>query len=246
MAITLSQPRIANPPFKLPRPPIRLSTPHPLQPHQPPPHLLPLPPRLLQQILSHLLTSTSPLLLRRDNSTPSAYRTQLTTSILLVNRQLYHNSLPILYGKNTFTTTSPATSYDFDAHLLSIPGRCRQMITKVVLEISWGAQLWMKFPLVAARVGELKGLKELKLEIVDKGEDEQGEVVKGKGDGETMAGLVVKREGKAAAAMLKAEKRVLRELVVGLEGLRVFELQGFEDEVFARGLEDWVRYVGRG
>lgn len=120
------------------------------------------------------------------------------------------------------------------------------MITKVVLEISWGAQLWMKFPLVAARVGELKGLKELKLEIVDKGEDEQGEVVKGKGDGETMAGLVVKREGKAAAAMLKAEKRVLRELVVGLEGLRVFELQGFEDEVFARGLEDWVRYVGRG
>ncbi|KAL9006171.1 MAG: hypothetical protein Q9188_001050, partial [Gyalolechia gomerana] len=170
----------------------------------------------------------------------------LTTSILVVNRQLYHNSLPILYGKNTFTTSSPATSYDFDAHLLSIPGRCRQMITKVVLEISWGAQLWMKFPLVAARVGELKGLKELRLEIVDKGEDEQGEVVKDKGDGERMAEMVVKREGKAAAAMLKAEKRVLRELVMGLKGLRFFELQGFEDEVFARGLEDWVRYAGRG
>lgn len=122
------------------------------------------------------------------------------------------------------------------------------MITKVVLEINWGAQLWMKFPLVAARIGELKGLKKLRLEIVTKCKDEQSEVTKNgqeQGSGTRMAGMVAKREGKAAAAMLKAEKRVLRELVSGLKGLRVFELRGFEDEEFARDLEDWVRCAGK-
>lgn len=105
----------------------------------------------------------------------------------------------------------------------------------------------MKFPLVAVRMRELKGLKELRLGIVEKSEDEQSEVIRNETpNGKRVAGMVMEREGKAAAAMLKAEKRVLKDLVVGLKGLRVFELKGFEDEVFARDLEDWVRCAGKG
>ncbi|KAL8842554.1 MAG: hypothetical protein Q9170_000508 [Blastenia crenularia] len=241
MAITLSHSAPRNPTFKPHRP---LYQPHALtsksaassasQPSTS--KLLSLPPPILHQILSHLLISPSPVLLHRDGSTPPAYRTHIATDILIANRQLHHTSIPILYGKNTFTTSSPAISHAFDVHLLTLPGRMRLLIRKVTLEINWGKQLWMKFPLIAARLGGLKGLKELRLRIVDgaygEGETELMQV--------SRKSTLVKRGGNAAKAMLKAEKTVLRELVVGLKGLRVFELRGFEDEEFARRLEEWV------
>lgn len=102
----------------------------------------------------------------------------------------------------------------------------------------------MKLPLVAARLQELKGLKSLKLHVVvnheleSKKEPGSGVTRQGKGRAK---GMMIKREGQAAKAMLKAEKKVLRELVLGLKGLRVFELSGFADGEFARDLEDWVK-----
>ncbi|KAL9593903.1 MAG: hypothetical protein Q9219_007321 [cf. Caloplaca sp. 3 TL-2023] len=218
----------------------------PTSPHQSPQpstlSFLSLPIPAIYRILSYLLVSPTPLLLKLDTSTPPTYRTHLTISILLVNRHLYSASLPILYGKNTFTTSSPATSYDFDAHILSIPGRMRVLVRKVVLEINWGKELWMKFPLVASRMGELKGLKELRIMIVEG----DGVGITEKGQGERKGGILMKRQGRAAEAMLKAEKKVLREMVMGLKGLRVFELKGFEDDNFARELEEWVRNGRRG
>ncbi len=104
-------------------------------------HILSLPVQVLQRILSHLLVSPSPLLLHRDASTPSTYCTSLTTNIILVNHQLYHTSLPLLYGSNTFTTSSPATSHDFDAHLARVPGRNKCLIRNIALEIDWGCHI---------------------------------------------------------------------------------------------------------
>ncbi|KAI4152297.1 MAG: hypothetical protein LQ341_000730 [Variospora aurantia] len=205
---------------------------------EPPPDLLSLRSSTLKLILTYLLTTPTPLVLRRDASTPASYRTDLTISVLLVNRRLYHLALPILYGANTFTTSSAATSYDFDAHLLATPGRLRAMIRSVELNIDWGDRLWAKMPLVAAKLLELKGLKSLKLHIVGGGgELESGEAIR--------IGVVTRRgraegEGFMAVAMLKAEKKVLRELVEGLKGLRVFELKGFVDGGFARNLEEWI------
>ncbi|KAI4091014.1 MAG: hypothetical protein LQ344_004395 [Seirophora lacunosa] len=240
MAITISLPAPPNPLFKPPRP-LLAAPPRPSRSEPPateaPPHLLYLLSSTLNLILAYLLTSPAPLVLHRDASTPANYRTNLTTSILLVNRRLYHTSLPILYGANTFTASSAATSYDFDAHLLAIPGRCRAMIKSVELTIDWGHRLWAKMPLVAARLLELRGLKSLKLHISVDGEVENAEAV---GSGVTGRERGV-RQGLAAEAMLKAEKKVLRELVEGLRGLRVFELNGFVDGEFARELEEWIR-----
>ncbi|KAL8655439.1 MAG: hypothetical protein Q9210_000874 [Variospora velana] len=203
---------------------------------EPPPDLLSLRSSALKLILTYLLTTPTPLVLRRDASTPASYRTDLKISVLLVNRRLYHLALPILYGANTFTTSSAATSYDFDAHLLATPGRLRAMIKSVELTIDWGDMLWAKMPLVAAKLLELKGLKSLKLHIVGGGEVESGKAIR---TGVTRRGRA-EREGLMAVAMLKAEKKVLRELVEGLKGLRVFELKGFVDGGFARNLEEWI------
>ncbi len=101
----------------------------------------------------------------------------------------------------------------------------------------------MKFPLVASRLQEMRGLKSLKLHVVGNGELESkragsGATEKDKGAGK---GMMLKREGQAAEAMLKAERKVLRELVLGLKGLRVFELGGFVDGKFAKDLESWVK-----
>lgn len=101
----------------------------------------------------------------------------------------------------------------------------------------------MKFPLVASRLQELKGLKSLKLHVVGNDELESeragsGATARGKGAGN---GMMIKREGQAAEAMLKAEKKVLRELVLGLKGLRVFELREFVDGQFAKDAESWVK-----
>ncbi|KAL8671249.1 MAG: hypothetical protein Q9168_004242 [Polycauliona sp. 1 TL-2023] len=196
-------------------------------------HLLSLPMPVLQRILSHLLVSPFRLLLQRDASTPSTYRTSLAPDVLLVNRQLYHTSIPILYGSNTFTTSSPTTSYDFDVHLARVPGKHRCLIQKIELEIDWGRQLWMKFPLIAMRLLELRGLTSLRLYFVEtENTPDEGFQVQGGSKGAT-----TKREGHAAAVMLNAEKKMLKEMVAEMKALRVLELRGFEDAAFARRLE---------
>ena len=53
-----------------------------------------------------------------------------------------------------------------------------------------------------------------------------------------------KREGALADAMLKAETKMLEDLVCRIKGLRWFRLIGFRDRVFAEWLEESVR-VGR-
>ncbi|KAL8765998.1 MAG: hypothetical protein Q9209_007087 [Squamulea sp. 1 TL-2023] len=201
-------------------------------------HLLNLPAPILQRILSYLLVAPFGILLHHDDSTPPTYRTCIATNILLVNHELYHTSLPILYGSNIFTASSPATSYDFDAHISRVPGKHKCLIKSIELKIDWGRQLWSKFPLIAMRLGGLRGLKSLKIHLVDRGDhaEEEGIQVQGK-----PKGTMQKREGHVAVAMLHAEKKMLKEMVKGLKGLRVFELKGFEDAGFAKGLENFVR-----
>ena len=50
-----------------------------------------------------------------------------------------------------------------------------------------------------------------------------------------------KREGPLADAMLKAEMKMLRDLVSQIKGLRHFRLVGYRDCVFAEWLEERVR-----
>ena len=54
----------------------------------------------------------------------------------------------------------------------------------------------------------------------------------------------MKREGPLADTMLKAEKKMFKDLVSGIKGLKYFGLVGFRDQVFARSLEEYVR-VGK-
>ncbi|KAL8798416.1 MAG: hypothetical protein Q9182_006676 [Xanthomendoza sp. 2 TL-2023] len=199
-----------------------------------------LPLHILRCILSHLLVSPNPVILHRDATVPPTYRSNIATSVLLVNRQLYHTSLPILYGSNTFTTSTPSTSHDFDVHLSRIPGRMRLLIRKVELEIDWAAELWKKLPLIDRRLQELKKLKSLKICFVEKEDSDQIPEVVIHGV-QAKAGETSRREGKVGKMMLKAEKKMLKELVQGLKGLRVFKLKGFEDGEFARALEEWVK-----
>ena len=165
------------------------------------------------------------LILCPDSSIPPAYRTYLQPSLLRVCRRFYQTGLPLLYGENAFTTSSPATSLDFDAHLSSLPGENRQLITKIVLKIDWATQLWAKFPLIARQIAELKSLRQLEIIIAD---------------GNDPKPVPYPRDGPYGAVMLKSEKKVFKELIAGLKGLRVFKLEGFPDDGFAKALEDTV------
>ena len=48
------------------------------------------------------------------------------------------------------------------------------------------------------------------------------------------------RQGAMTQVMLKAEKKVLTKLVLGLQALQVFQLRGFVDGQFAQDVESWV------
>ena len=196
-------------------------------------------------ILRFLLVSSNSLILHRDESTPSNYSTDLSPAILRASRHFYQIGRQILYRENTFTTSSPATSYNFDAHIAALRGPCRKLITNVALQIDWGDQLWSKFPLIAVRLGELK-LKKLTLEIVKKNLEKERPALREISHNQSVSGAgqgsrgVAKREGTAALVMLKAEKKMLRDLVDGLPALREFKLKGFRDENFGRELEEAV------
>ena len=139
------------------------------------------------------------------------------------------------------------------------------MITNVKLEIDWADQLWAKFPLVARALGELKSLQKLEIAIVEKEKTvEQEHVLTEDANRKTpiTAGQLsysknsiahhcssatdrtnvrMKREGQVAGAMLKAEMKMLHDLVTGIKGLKDFRLTGFRHEVFAWCLEERVR-----
>lgn len=125
------------------------------------PTLLSLPLSILRQILTHLLISPHPLILQRSPfpcRSPS-YHTNIHTSILRVHPLFYNTGLPLLYGANTLTASSPTTSVNFDTVLQGLPGRVRQMIRSVRLEVGWGKRFCEGFALVAKELGGLLGLR---------------------------------------------------------------------------------------
>ena len=235
-----------------------------------------LPVQIIKKILRNLLISPHALILHPDPiTTKQSYRTHVEPDVLRVCKVLHNIGVPILYGENTLTASSPAASFDFDAHLLSLPGGKRQMIGNVVLEIDWADGLWAKFPLVASALGELKGLRGLELVIVERGrmmEVEGNRTVEIERDVDLKIRLTYdqnspsekgrtvhhrcrpatdradcrrgNREGPLADAMLKAEMKMLEDLVCGFKGLKHFRLIGYRDRVFAERLEERVR-VGR-
>lgn len=185
-----------------------------------------LPLEVLQKCVRLLLVVyDQALILCPDGSTPPAYRTYLHPSLLRVCRRFYHIGLPLLYGENTFTTSSPATSIDFDAHLSSLPGKTRQLITSIALKIDWANQLWAKFPLIARHIAELKSLRQLEIIIIDRDDPKP---------------VPYTRDGPYGAVMLKSEKKAFKELIAGLKALRAFKLEGFPDDDFAKTLEGMV------
>ena len=199
-----------------------------------------LPLNLLKLILRSLLVSSDALPLDIQPRKPSrkAY-TPVRTDLLRVCRLFFFTGLPILYGENIITASQ---SYAFDAHLLTLPPRNRQMITKIRLEIDWADHLWARFPLIALQLSHLRQLQKLEIFIVDRKKPED---IAGLMDMDpNQAGIVrhgpgkgTKREGNLADAMLKAEKKMLKDMVEGLSSLRVFKLKGFRDPVFAEKLE---------
>ncbi|KAL9134953.1 MAG: hypothetical protein Q9175_003862 [Cornicularia normoerica] len=226
-----------------------------------------LPLNIIKIILRNLLTSPTPLILQPDFiNMPRGYHTYVNPNVLQVCKVFHTIGVPILYGENTLTTSSPATSFDFDEHLLSLPGSKRQMITNVKLEIDWAEELWVKFPLVARGLGELKGL--LKLEIVIVAKEKMVEkkrtaliedanlktmitngqtspskdrTVRQRAPATDRVDSRVKREGPVADVMLKAEMKMFKDLVTGVKGLKDFRLIGFRHEVFAQCFEEHVR-----
>lgn len=236
------------------------------------PTILTLPLEIIIKFLRVLLTSPFPLILQHDFiTTPQGHRACVKPKVLQVCKVFHNVGIPILYGENTLTTSSPATSFDFDEHLLSLPGSKRQLITSVKLEIDWADELWAKFPLVARALGELKALLKLEIIIVEKekmvqekptatiekdanlkimitcdhkspdkdGTARQYAPATDRADGR------VKREGPIADMMLKAEMKMLKDLVTGIKRLKDFRLLGFRHEVFAWCLEEHVRIGNR-
>ncbi|MCJ1451896.1 hypothetical protein MMC28_002236 [Mycoblastus sanguinarius] len=197
----------------------------------------------IQSILRHFLVAPIPLILHPDASTPIAYHSHVQPSLLQVCHQFYHLGLPIIYAENTITTSTPATSYHFDAHLAELHGKHRQLIRKVKLEIDWADKLWAKFPLIASSLAEIRSLQKLEIFLVEKEVVCEGE----SGTSMCKCGMVrgSSRKGKAAEIMLKVEKKMFKELVLGFKALRVFRLKGFQDEMFAKGLENLVQGGGK-
>ena len=231
--------------------------------------ILTLPLEVIKRIMRILLTSPNPLILQHDSkTTPQGYRTYVEPNILQVSKVFHNIGIPILYGENTLTSSSPATSYDFDKHLLSLPGSKRQLITSVKLEIDWADELWAKFPLVARALRELKALLKLEIILLEKQAPKQKKMkrtaliekdanlkiniaygqhspgkdkaVRQRASTDRVHGRV-KREGEVAQAMLRAEMKMFRDLVDEIKGLKEVRLVGFKDQVFAWCLDEYVR-----
>ena len=138
-------------------------------PSNPSDHLSRLPKGVLKTVLGLLLVSTKPLVLGVDEGT--LVFNGLELAILRSSHYLYTIGTEVLYGCNDFTTSSPATSFDFDKDLLKLPGKNLQQIRHIQLEIDWADKLWAKFPLVASVLGSIRGLKSLKITVIPRAHD---------------------------------------------------------------------------
>ena len=138
-------------------------------PSNPSDHFSRLPKDVLKKVLGFLLISTKPLVLGVDEDTPVLYGLEL--AILRSSHYVYMIGTEILYGCNNFTTSSAATSFDFDKDLLKLPGKNLQLIRHIELDIDWADKLWAKLPLIASVVGSIRGLKSLKITMVPKAHD---------------------------------------------------------------------------
>lgn len=183
-----------------------------------------LPKEVLKEILRFLLVSTKSVILEVDEERPFDYSTGLDPTILRSCHYIYSVGIEVLYSCNTFTTSSAATSVDFDKHLLSLPGRTLQLIRHVKLEIDWGVELWTKLPLIASALGSIQSLKTLKISVITKSPKPMTGVVRGKASGsETFRGGGFPHRLMAVA---NAEKRVFKDFVLELQALKVFRLRG--------------------
>ena len=167
-----------------------------------------LPQDVLRSILGLLLVSTKPLILGVDVN--EKISNGLHPAILQTSHYVHNIGIEILYSCNTFTTSSPATSVNFDNDLLKLPGKTLQLIRHVKLEIDWADTLWAKFPLIARVLGSIQGLKSLKIKILPEPQDRLAKV----------PGNVYPREGVNGQTMLKVEQKVMIVLVLGLHALK--------------------------
>lgn len=206
---------------------------------------IPLP--IITHILGYLLIFSQPLVLARDASTTQGHNNNNidSLSVLRTCQLFYQIGMPLLYGMNIITATSPATSHDFDAHLATIPVKNRRLIMNIKLEIDWANELWKKFPLIAQQLGQLP-LKQLViiLSYKDKRLQQQRSALADREANPqlSLSGKDVKKlkqNWMIADAKLKAEKKMLKTLVEDFRTLKVFRLEGFRDQAFAdllRGL----------
>ena len=199
-----------------------------------------LPTEVLRRILDFLLVSNEPVILGVDDERPIDYSSGVTPSVLRCYRYIYTVGIEVLYGRNTFTSSSAATSAEFDKQILRLPSRILQLIRHVKLEIDWIDELWSKMPLIATALGSIQGLKSLDITIITRAQRIVTE--------ERAKDMALRRtesrsaflHGQIEEAILKAEKHVLKKLVLELRALRLFRLRGFIDRQFAMDLENWV------
>ena len=195
---------------------------------------------VVRRILHFLLSSDHPVILGVDDRRPTDYSSGLTRSVLRCCRYIYTVGIEVLYGRNTFTTSSAASSAEFDRQVHGLASRILQLIRHVKLEIDWIDELWSKLPLLASALGRMQGLKSLDITILSK---TQSIVPGGRTKGLALRPMESRSAfipGQMEEAILQTEKRVLKNLVLELRALRIFRLRGFVDRKFATDLEKWV------
>ena len=201
-----------------------------------------LPTEVLRRILHFLLSSNHPVILGIDDEWPIDYSSGMTPSVLRCSQYIYTVGIEVLYGRNTFTTSSAATSAEFDKQILRLPSGILRLLRHIKLEIDWIDELWSKLPLLASALGRMQGLRSLEITITSKA---QKIVTGARTEGLASRpmesrGAHIRVQGQMHEAILKAEKRVLKNLVLELRALRIFRLRGFIDRQFATELENWV------
>ena len=194
--------------------------------------LLKLPLEILRLVLMHVLCFPQPLAIgirtQRTKVTPRpTANASISISIVLTCKLVYHEGLAVFYSQNTFTTSNPSISKDFGFVLENVPVRNRQLIRRVHLDIDWGDELWAHLPLVARALKEMSLLRELHLHITTRPQTL---------DRHDASRFNLLRQ----CEILKAECKILKDMIRDLKALRIFRLVGFVDAIFAKKLEGVV------